>query len=118
MFWDRVFALVDSLQEGRFSATVLTKETISATICKFHGGIGDEDSAVEDQGGGCDLDISAGLERAENTGGNTIGKTMFIHLLCQSLHLQQLLSGRRRLFIVRERVSLVVEERRCLITSN
>lgn len=48
--WDRVFALVDSLEQCRLSTTVFSQETISATICKFHGGICEQDTTVENEG--------------------------------------------------------------------
>jgi hypothetical protein len=50
MIWDGIFALIDSFQESRLSATVLAEQPISATICKFHGGIVEQDSAVKHQG--------------------------------------------------------------------
>jgi hypothetical protein len=50
MVWDWVFALVNSLEKCRLSTAVLSKKTISATVCKFEGSIRNEDSAVEYQG--------------------------------------------------------------------
>lgn len=113
--WDRVFALVDSLEESRFAATVLTKETVSATVCEFHDSIGEQDSPVEDERDGCDLDISALLQRAENTGGNAVGETVLVHLLCQALY--HILSLRScGLFIVGQRVAVAIEEWWSLVT--
>jgi hypothetical protein len=118
MFRYWVLALVDSFEESRLATTVLTEETISATVGKFEGGIGDENSAVENQGARSDLDVSTLLEGAENTSSNTIGETMLVHLVCQSLHFVHLLSRCRGLFIVGERVSIAIEEGWCLVTGD
>ena len=117
MFWYRILALIDSLQEGRFAATVLTEETVSAAVGEFESGIADEDSAVEDQGARSDLDISALLEGAENTSCNTIRETVLVHLVRQSLHFILPLCS-RRLFTFGERISIGVEKRGGIVTGD
>lgn len=118
VIWDWVLALVNSLEKCWFSATVLSQQTISAAVCKFEGGIGDENATVEGEGGSSDFDISAGLDGAEHTSGDTIGKTMLVHLLRQSLHLIHLLCRCRRLLVIGKGVSITIEEGWCLVTSD
>jgi hypothetical protein len=46
---------------------------------------------VEHQGRGGDLDISGGWQAGEHTGGDTVRKTVLVHLLSKSLDLSILL---------------------------
>ncbi|KAI6770997.1 hypothetical protein HG531_009852 [Fusarium graminearum] len=92
MLGDGVLASSDGLEESGLSATVLAEETVSSTVRELESGIGDEDSAVEDQGSTCDLDILAGLGRSEDTGGDTVRDTVLIHLVGKTLHLVELIA--------------------------
>jgi hypothetical protein len=90
MLGDRVFASGDGLEESRLSATVLTEETVSFTVGKLEGGIGDKNSTVEDQRATGHLYVLAGLGRREDTGGDTVRDTVLVHLLGETLHLVEL----------------------------
>lgn len=99
MFGDRVLASSDGLENGTLTATVLTEETVSSAVRKFEGGIGNEDTTVEDERGTGDLDVLAGGSRGQDTGGDSIGDTVLVHLLSQALDLVGLVaSGGKGIF--------------------
>jgi hypothetical protein len=60
---DGELASSDGLEHGGLSATVLTQETVTATVGQFEGGVGDEDLSVEHEGGGGNLNIARGRQR-------------------------------------------------------
>lgn len=93
MVGDGELAGSDGSEEGRFTAAVLTQKTVAASIGEFEGRVGDEDATVEDQAGGCDLDVLACLGGGEDTSGNAIGDAVLVHLFCQALDLLQVGGG-------------------------
>jgi hypothetical protein len=110
MVWDWELSLVDSLEESRFTATVLTQETVTATVCKLHGGVGEKDTTVEDQGDRGDLDIARLLQGRQDTGGDTVGETVLVHLGGKTSSLIELLTGGGWLIFFWKRVSIGVEQ--------
>lgn len=86
-----VLAGGDGLEKGGLAATVLTQETVPAAEGKLESGILDQDAAVEDEGDGGDLDVLGGLGGSQDTGGDTIGETVLVHLLGKTLDLVELL---------------------------
>lgn len=99
MFGNRVLASSDGLENGTLTATVLAEETVSSAVRKFEGGIGNEDTTVEDERGTGDLDVLAGGSRGQDTGGDSIGDAVLVHLLSQALDLVGLCaSGSKGIF--------------------
>lgn len=80
MLWEGEFTLVDGLEESRFTATVLTEETVAATVVDFEGGVVEQHFTVEDEGCGGNLDISAGGERRKHTGRHSVRDTVLVLL--------------------------------------
>src|SRR6266566_7434963 len=95
---DREFSLGDSLHHGTLAATVLAQQAVSAAVRQLEGGIGDEDSAVENETGACDLDVSARVGRGQNTRGYAIRQAVLVQLVGQALHLIHLVGRRSGLF--------------------
>lgn len=89
--WDWVLAVGDSLEERGLSTSVLTQKTVTAAVGQLHDGVGNEDTSVENEGDGRKLDITRLLQRRQNTGCDTIGQAVLVHLLLQSLDLIGLL---------------------------
>lgn len=51
MLGEGELSLVDSLEQGRLSATVLSEKTIAAAVGNFHSGVVEEDFTVENKRG-------------------------------------------------------------------
>lgn len=109
MLGDRKLASSDSLEQSRFTATVLTEQTVSSTVGEFKSRVGDEDTAVEDQTGAGNLDGLASLGRGQNTSGDTIRDTVLIHLVGEALHLVHLLARGRRAIGILNGVAIGIE---------
>lgn len=84
---EREFAAVDGLEQRRLSAAVLTEETIATAVVDLDGGIVEQDTAVEHERGGGDLDIAGGLEGGQDTGGDTVRDTELVRLRGEVLYL-------------------------------
>lgn len=87
VLWEGELALVDGLEQGRLSATVLTQQTVSAAVVDLEGGVVEEDLSVEHERCRDDLDIARLLERGEHTGGDAVGQTVLVLLHGQLLDL-------------------------------
>ena len=96
---DGVLAGGDGLEKGGLAATVLAQETVPAAEGKLESGILDQDTTVEDEGDGGDLDVLGGLGGGQDTGGDTIRQTVLVHLLGKALDLVQLLGLGGRLIL-------------------
>lgn len=60
MLGDGEFAGSNGLEHSTLAATVLTEKTVAAAKGQLKGGVGNEDSSVEDQTGAGNLDVLAG----------------------------------------------------------
>ncbi|TKW51055.1 hypothetical protein CTA1_9472 [Colletotrichum tanaceti] len=93
VFGDGELARIDGLEKGRLSATVLSQETVAATVRELEGGVVEEDTAVEHQAGTGDLDVLAGLGRSQDTGGDTVRDAVLVHLGGETAHLVHLIGA-------------------------